>query len=217
MSTLTNLTICWSAKGGQGTTVTTAALALTSSTPTDVIDHTGDLAAALGAPEPPVAASVPADPATALDITDHVRLLRLDVEEPHHRLTLHDHIEHAHAARRQVIIDAGNCHHWTPDGPLEHLAERAERSYLVTRACYLALRRAHGAHPRPTGIIVVHEPGRALGSRDINATLGVPIVAEIPADPAIARAVDAGLLACRHPAALRRALRDAIQNRGSTR
>jgi hypothetical protein len=32
--------------------------------------------------------------------------------------------------------------------------------------------------------------------------LGAPVVAEVPVDPAVSRAVDAGLLACRIPASL---------------
>ena len=43
--------------------------------------------------------------------------------------------------------------------------------------------------------ILVDEPGHALSVRDIEHALGVPVVAVVSFDPAIARAVDAGLLA----------------------
>ena len=46
------LTVCWSAKGGSGTTVVAAALALGSPTDSLLIDLDGELPAALGVPEP---------------------------------------------------------------------------------------------------------------------------------------------------------------------
>jgi hypothetical protein len=82
-------------------------------------------------------------------------------------------------------------------------------SLLVLRPCYLALRRAVAAPFRPSGVVLVREPGRALTRRDVEAVLGVPVRAEVDVDPAIARAVDAGLLTARLPRGLERALRDA--------
>ena len=52
---------------------------------------------------------------------------------------------------------------------------------------------------RPNGVIVVDEPGHALTVRDIERAIGAPVVAVMSFDPAIARAVDAGLLATRLP------------------
>ena len=66
-------------------------------------------------------------------------------------------------------------------------------TYLVTRACYLALRRAVGH--RPDGVILLEEAGRALDGRDVAEVIGAPIVATIPVSPDIARAIDAGILA----------------------
>jgi septum formation inhibitor-activating ATPase MinD len=43
----------------------------------------------------------------------------------------------------------------------------------------------------------VREEGRALTVADVGNVLNVPVVAEIPHSPAIARAVDAGLLPVR--------------------
>jgi hypothetical protein len=62
---------------------------------------------------------------------------------------------------------------------------------------------------RPSGVVVVDEPGRALSERDIEAALGAPIVASVSLDPAIARAVDSGLLAARLPSVMGRELTDA--------
>jgi hypothetical protein len=61
------------------------------------------------------------------------------------------------------------------------------------------LRRAARIATRPTGVILIDEPGRALSSDDIAASLGVPVVATILADPKIARAIDAGLIVSRLP------------------
>ena len=57
-----------------------------------------------------------------------------------------------------------------------------------------------------TGVVLVAEPGRALGAREIEAALGLPVVATVLVDPGVARAVDAGLLAARLPAGMRRAM-----------
>lgn len=78
----------------------------------------------------------------------------------------------------------------------------AERSTLVTRLCYLALARAM-EQPVPDDVIVVAEPDRALRLGDVEAALRVPVTT-IRWDPAVARAVDSGLLTRRLPRALRR-------------
>jgi hypothetical protein len=55
--------------------------------------------------------------------------------------------------------------------------------------------------------VVVCGDGRAIGSDDVAAALGVPVLAVVGTDPAVARAVDAGTLGHRLPRSLRRALR----------
>ena len=90
-----------------------------------------------------------------------------------------------------VIVDAGT--HFFP----EEIRAVAGNNWLVTRACYLALRRATRM-PRPTGAVVIKEQGRALTVRDVEAVLNVPVVATIQVDPAVARAVDAGVLPARN-------------------
>ncbi len=97
------------------------------------------------------------------------------------------------AAEPAVVIDAGTG---TPDAAL---AAAATHRLLVTRPCYLGLRRAVAAGVQPTGVVLVTEPGRALSARDVERALGAPVVAEVQYDPAVARAVDAGLLASRLP------------------
>ncbi len=69
--------------------------------------------------------------------------------------------------------------------------------------------RALAAPLRPSGVVLVSEPGRALGAKDVEDVLGVPVRAEVTVEAAVARAVDAGLLASRLPRSLERALRRA--------
>ena len=101
----------------------------------------------------------------------------------------------------EVIVDAGSA----PPPPAFVLA--AQQRLLVTRPCYLALRRAAASPLTPSGVIVVHEPGRALRAQDVAYAVQAPVVAEVSMDPAVARAVDAGLLAARLPRTLAQALR----------
>lgn len=100
-----------------------------------------------------------------------------------------------------VTIDAGTR------TPPEQLRHRAGHSLLVTRPCYLALRRAVHNPVRPTGVVLVDVPGHGLGSRDFEHALGVPVEAVVSLDPMVARAVDAGLLTSRLPRVMSRALR----------
>lgn len=89
-----------------------------------------------------------------------------------------------------IIIDAGTS--FVPG----EIAQAVRSITLVTKPCYLSLRRAT-AMPKPHNVAVVCEPGRALTVSDVGHVLGVPVVAEVPHSTAIARAVDAGLLPTR--------------------
>ena len=80
---------------------------------------------------------------------------------------------------------------------------------LVTRPCYLALRRST-ITPRPTHVVLINETGRALDAKDIEAVTGVPVTATIPYGLDIARTIDAGLLTTRLPRTLTRALRPLV-------
>lgn len=205
--------LCWSAKGGSGTTVVSAALALVLSHrhPVLLVDLAGDSPAALGLAEPGgpgVAdwlASSTADAAAlhrlAVTATEALQLLpRGTTAVGHDRLA--DLVE-ALAGHAEVVIDAGT------GVPPPVLVAAAAHNLLVTRPCYLALRRAVATGVQPTGIVLVGEPGRALTARDVERSLGAPVVAEVQYDPAVARAVDAGLLAARLPRSLAHSLRSA--------
>lgn len=109
--------------------------------------------------------------------------------------------------RRQVVVDAGRIDGWSESGG-RVLAASAGVSLLVVRPCYLALRRVVASRVRPTAVVVVSEPWRALTSADVADVVGAPVVAEIAVEGSVARAVDAGLLATRLPRLLDRALRE---------
>ena len=211
---------CWSAKGGSGTTVVAASLAilLARNGPGGAIlaDLAGDAPAVLGLEEPrspglagwlEAGDTVPADALTRLEIEVSPGLALL----PRGRGDLV--VERAEVLAgllddkaRPVVVDCGTRLH----GATDVVAGAAVRSWLVTRPCYIALGHAVRASQRPTGVLVVREPGRALGRDDIERVVGAPVVAEIEADPAIARAVDAGLLStARLPRSIERALRHA--------
>jgi hypothetical protein len=88
--------------------------------------------------------------------------------------------------------------------PARLLAAAASSSLLVTRPCFLALRRAAALDLRPTGVVLVVEDGRAITAADIESVVGAPVVARVRLSPAVARAVDAGLLASALPRNLER-------------
>ena len=206
--------LCWSAKGGSGTTVIAAALALVLSqrSATTVVDLAGDLPAALGIAEPASPgvrdwmASPNAD-AAALErlhvpVSDSLQLLPTGSAQP---IAERWADLAAALAQRTTVIDAGT------GIPPAALLAAATHNLLITRPCYLSLRLAAASGVQPSGIVLVGEPGRALTARDIERAVGAPVVAELHYDPAVARAVDAGLLAARLPATLAHALTRALK------
>lgn len=207
------LTICWAAKGGSGTTVYAVARALAITTPTVLVDLAGDVLPVLGLPRPDgpgvhdwLRSDAGPDRLARLehratDLLSVVPAGRRDPTDSGRRW--YELAAHLRTEARRVIVDAGTGR------PPDALVAAADESLLVTRACYLALTRAAEIDARPTGIVLVEEPGRCLRPSDIEASLGAPIVATALLDPAIARAVDSGLLVSRLPSAWRRQLRRA--------
>ncbi|HWL45050.1 MAG TPA: hypothetical protein VNQ73_19050 [Ilumatobacter sp.] len=206
------LTLCWAAKGGSGTTVVAAALALNHPPPTLLVDLDGDQPLALGVAHPVtpgvadwLATDAPAARLGGLEVAvgDTARLLpRGSHAAPADAPRWHDLARFLAEQPRHVVVDAGTR---PPPAPLAALA--AQR-LLVVRNCYLNLRAAtaSAAAVAPTGVVLVEEPGRRLGADDIEAALAVPVVAVLLLDPAVARAADAGLLMSRLPSGLRRPL-----------
>lgn len=211
---------CWALKGGVGTTVVTAALGLTlqrAGHDVLLVDLAGDLPTALGLAEPDgpgladwLAAGddVPADGLGRIELPAAPGLAVL----PRGRGAIGPaaRVEALVAAldlRRSVVVDCGVLSGAEPDRAV--VAARSTHSLLVTRACYLALRRALDPPLRPSGVVLVTEPGRALDRDDVERVVGAPVRAEVGFDPAVARAVDAGLLVSRLPRGLERSLRHA--------
>lgn len=212
------LVSCWSAKGGSGTTVVAAALAavLARSSPGGavLVDLAGDAPAVLGLPEPAgpgiaewlaAGPSVPADALHRLEMTAGGGLTVIpsggDLPEAPGRGEVLAAL--LAADPRPVVADCGSA----PAAVRLAVAASAAHSLLVLRPCYLALRRAVGSPIRPSAVVLVEEEGRAIGRRDVEQALGVPVRAVVAHDRRIARAVDAGLLVGRLPGALQRSLR----------
>lgn len=210
---------CWSVKGGSGTTVVSAGLALLAARAAPgavLVDLAGEAPTVLGLPEPvgPGLAEWLADSAHPPDV-----LRRLAVPAGGDLELLPaggSGVAPAEGAGRAlateltrregpVVVDAGVL----PAGVAGQVVDAAHLSLLVLRPCYLAVRRAMAIPRRPDGLVVVNQPGRALSATDVAEVLGVPVRAVVEDDPAVARAVDAGLLAGRLPRMLERGLRRA--------
>lgn len=217
----------WSPKGGSGVTVVAAALAVLLAREVRggavVADLEGDVPMVLGAPEPPPGRGLRQWLAAGADVGDDA-LRRLAVAvagEGDLRMLPSGGRRPALPAAREGRADAlvtalrsfgppvvADCGTLADDAEVA-LAAGATSSLAVLRPCYVALRRALAAPVRPSAVVLVDEPDRSLGRRDVETVLGVPVRAELCVNAAVARAVDAGLLASRLPPALARALREA--------
>lgn len=208
----------WTAKPGSGCSTTALTLATQlARRRVDVllVDLGGDLAAAAAIAERPDGVT---DWLAAPDIADE-SLRRLE-QELAPRVTMlplgsshgwnDERAERLVALLRSdartVIVDVSIVE---PDAEspmqhLRHLLAAGDPSILITRPCYLAIRRAEALPIRPTAIALIREPGRMLDRHVVAQTLGVPVIALIDHDPAVARAVDGGSLVRRPPRALRR-------------
>jgi len=222
------LTLFWSVKGGVGTTVVAAGLSLAaarrSHTGALLVDLAGDQPGALGLSSPPgpgVAewlAAGPKVPPDALSRLEHPVAQGLALlPRGSGRLPGGPRASMLAALladeARPVVVDAGRITNAETDGPDSAdqplgrvLAARADRSLLVTTACLLALDRARALPVRPTGLVLVLDRRRALDRVDVERAVGVQVVLEVAVDPAVARVVDAGLLATRLPRSLTVAL-----------
>jgi CO dehydrogenase nickel-insertion accessory protein CooC1 len=200
------LIVCRSPKGGSGSTVTAAALALLLATRHRgggyVVDLAGDLPAALGLPEPRDSRSCEVNSALQLlPRAQHNGASRTPGE-------WRDLGNELRSLQGPVVVDAGVV-------PVDPQFEKAaDLRLMVVRPCYLALRRAatmkQAEDNQHNGVLVVNEPSRALTPNDVETVLRVPVRGVIPFDPSVARAVDAGLLAHRVPKVLEEGLSDLI-------
>ena len=211
------LVTCWSTKGGSGTTVIAALASLHAAherhRPVLLIDLCGDLPAVFGCAE----ASSGLGEWLRSDLAP-CSLERV-LEELTPSLSLLPRGQGPMVTRRAdelvewlttdaiIVVDAGVLHPpaepsggGSGDDELRWLlAAEADRSILVTRACYLALRRTVSLPVRPSGVVLVAEAGRALTRSDCERAIGAPVLTTVAVDPDIARAVDAGMLRTRVP------------------
>jgi len=126
---------------------------------------------------------------TTADVEDLAALLGMPTPDPGEvvnvapSLTLADHPD----AAAHNVVDAGTDCFSDHYGPV----------YVVLRNDYLSLRRALNVPRTTVGLVLITEPGRSLTRRDVGDVVPHRIAAELAVDPAIARAIDAGLLATR--------------------
>ena len=222
----------WSPKGGSGTSVVAAACAvvLAADRGCRLVDLDGDQAAVLGLPPGGAGgpdgsegvrdwlAAGPGAPGEALD-------LLAVAAGPGLGLVPTGNAERsatgeAGAALGVVLRDDGgavvaDCGR-ADDAASRALVELSDLSVVVLRPCYLALRRAAADDLVRTasGVVVVEEQGRALGTREVADVIGVPVLATIPVRASIARVVDAGVLVARLPDALARPARTLLERLG---
>lgn len=211
----------WSPKGGVGTTVCASALAAAvarDGREVLLVDLGGDVPAVAGLPD----ARYGVTDWLAADAADPGALRRLEMPTPGGVTILplgggHTWPQRAMADLfallasddRQVVVDAGTVLP-SPGGGEEvtgtdlfglryEAVRSSHRSLACLRPCYLGLRRIARLDLPLSGVVVVGEAGRALDAHDVEAVVGAPAVARVELDPAVARAVDAGIFFDRPP------------------
>jgi len=227
----------WSATGGSGTSVFTAACALVlarhgretgHAAGVRVADLAGDLPAVFGlGADPDVGLADWLDagaeaPTEALDrlvteVAAGVALLprgrgsrvATSLPAPENGAALAVALSHGSSP---VLVDCGTAR----EPATAAVVEVADVAVVVLRGCYLALRRAVHAPPleHTAGVVLLDEPGRSLGAKEIAEVLDLPVLARVPVKDEIARAVDAGVLPARLPQPLARAATDAVRRIG---
>jgi hypothetical protein len=219
----------WSPKGGSGTSVVAAsvALLLARHAPTRLADLGGDQPALLGlASDPPTGLAdwLDAAPDAPLDALERLAVAVSPGLALVPRGSASFHASGAGAGgelaallrddTRPTVVDAANGPGGAP--PLGSLIAGADSSVVVVRGCYLALRRAVRCPElgAAAGAVLVDEPGRALGAREVADVLGLPVLATVPVRAAVARVVDAGVLPSRIPDALGRPLERMLDRLG---
>ena len=207
-------TICWSCKGGSGTSVVAAALAAVSAltTPTILVDLAGDQPALLGLTTPEQGISEWMSNKMQLEFGDLLMKCGRNLSVaarggellPDHNSGDWNYLSRAlsqiHDQAINIVVDAGIS------SVSKTLWEVADTNYLIIRPCYLALRKAVEQNRSTTGVILITGGDRVLTRRDVQSVLKTEVVAEIALDPEIARRVDSGLLHSRIPPALSAAL-----------
>ncbi len=211
------LVVCWSPKGGSGTSVVVTGLALSArarhpSRPTYIVDLDGDVPAIAGCGDPVTGLSEWITQPSLFSLDDVLLEIspNLFVIPRGHsplpevtssawsRLALELGPRSENGAA--IVVDCGR-------DPIAHeLRTAVSRHILITRPCYLSLRRSRLFENSFDSVIVIEESHRVLTSADVQSVLGVPIAARIPLTSDIARRVDAGVIISRPPRQLLDAL-----------
>jgi hypothetical protein len=222
----------WSVKGGSGVTVTSAVLAAASARRVRrvvLVDLCGDQPAALGVAEPHgpgLTDWLASDDGSAAalgrlmhETAGGIWLLPRGHREQWSATRVDELVAVLAGSDCPVVVDAGVLAGPGLDRlPTVDLGRRlaaAGRSTLVTRPCYLSLRRyqeharSGSSAPTPQGLIVVEDTTRPLTAADVSALVELPVLATVSVDAAIARSVDAGTLVRRRHRPMERELRGA--------
>ncbi len=194
----------WSVKGGSGTSVFAAQLAVALSRwqPTTLVDLGGDQPAILGVDDAELGVRqwLRSDPSVSPDALDRLSVSLSDsfnlfpsgppTSEPVDATLASKRLEAALPAH--AVVDVGIVR--SLDELSAQIVMAASTSLMVLRPCFLSVRRASLLALDPDGLVVVDEPGRSLDANDLAEVIGVPTVAVSPIDSSVARAVDAGRL-----------------------
>lgn len=175
---MTRTIVLTGARGGQGTSTVAVALSILAAGqgPTQLV------------PDDPRATAALMGVALALD-DDWVEVApNLTMATNSHHVVLTGH-------PTTTVIDGGRI----PNGPFDDdtpppAMDGLERYAVLRGPCYVALSSLLTTGRHFDGVILLAEPGRALSDRDVTDVLGIPVVAAIAIEPAIARSIDAGLL-----------------------
>jgi hypothetical protein len=220
----------WSPKGGSGTSVVAAGLAVVlSSSQTGrgarIADLTGDQTSIFGVGSEPVnglagwlaaGPEAPTDALARLSMPIRPRLVLLPRAGDPGPLPGDGAAGAALAVALDdmpTVLDCG-----VPCDPAARAAvETATTSVVVMRPCYLALRRAVRDEllTSAMGIVLVGEEHRAIRASDVSSVLGRPVLARVRLRPSIARSVDAGLFAGRLPHDLLAPMRRVLERVGA--
>ena len=205
----------WSLKGGQGTSVTAALAAVRAakdhSQTVRLVDLGRDQPAIFGTSEPSDSwlsrwthSDLDADALdrAQVELTPNLSLLPRG-DGPLNPGRAGELVEWLKADGATTVVDVGTLRRGQTesfaDSVHHKIIAESDQSIMVTRACYLALRRAVNPPVRPTGVVLVTEAGHVLTRSDCERFIETPVVATVAIDPDIARAVDSGMLLTRIP------------------
>jgi hypothetical protein len=183
------LTVCYSAKGGQGCSTTATLLALVHK-PATIID--------LGGGDIPYILGLPGQSGDGPGLTDFLtQSTGLDLAElpvttvaegvgfvTAGTVAVDDVPQHRWAELAAQLDDSPQ--RWIIDVATTDLLAGIGEQLLITRHCYLALRRALHHGRCPTKVITIREPGRALSDHDVERVIGAPVEAHLDLNAEIA-------------------------------